>query len=65
MLPIDDSPETNARVAQMMEEENLQAKKRHLEILKDPEYVKRMKQKAKEQPKNPFLSEFRENDIPF
>lgn len=43
MLPYDNDPETLKQVAQMMAEENLQAKERHQQNLQNPEYQQLMK----------------------
>lgn len=55
MLPYDNDPETLKQVAQMMAEENLQAKERHQQNLQNPEYQQLMKKLAKNN-NNPFLN---------
>ncbi len=55
MLPYDNDPETLKQVAQMMAEENLQAKERHQQNLQNPEYQQLMKKLAKNN-SNPFLN---------
>lgn len=55
MLPYDNDPETPKQVAQMMAEENLQAKERHQQNLQNPEYQKLLKKLAKNNG-NPFLN---------
>lgn len=55
MLPYDNDPETLKQVAQMIAEENLQAKERHQQNLQNPEYQQLMKKLAKNN-NNPFLN---------
>ena len=55
MLPYGNDPETLKQVAQMMAEENLQAKERHQQNLQNPEYQQLMKKLAKNN-NNPFLN---------
>ena len=55
MLPYDNDPETLKQMAQMMAEENLQAKERHQQNLQNPEYQQLMKKLAKNN-NNPFLN---------